>query len=215
MVYLALVWARQLRWWLGSPLEFLIFRAGRDKGGRCRWRQPLFLVAHAEQLVGEWATVADLFEARVLAVFPRPFARLQELEPGLDVPLRHGDDDRIVVGPQWHLAATALSVQPSHSFRRGSRIRVDHDQKPRALTSTNRPELFRKLRTHPLFAGLLAMRKGRGVDVAALDVPMRQKTSDETLGLAILAEQDEATAHSFQPREIISESESPSTICSG
>ena len=125
------------------------------------------------------------------------------------------NDDRIVVGPRRHLAATALGVQPSQSCRRGTHIRVDRDQKPRALTSANRLELFRKLRTHPLFTGLLAMRKRCGVDVTAPDFAMRQKTSDETLGLAILAEQDEATAHSFQPREIVSESESPSTIRSG
>lgn len=108
--------------------------------------------------VGKRAAVSGPTEARILAVFMRRFIRLQELKPSLDVSLRHDNDHWVIASSRRHLPATALRVKPRESSARGSRIGVDHNQKLRVLLGPNRHEFFRELCTHPLLAGLSAMR---------------------------------------------------------
>ena len=80
------------------------------------------------------------------------------------------------------------------------------------MTGANRFEFLWKLRAHPLLARLLAVRKRLDKDVTVAEVAMLQKTANEALGLSVFAEQNNSDTHSFQPREIVSESESPSII---
>ena len=166
------------------------------------------------------------------------------MQPRLDVPARHDNENPITVVSPRNLLLIARRIQLRPAVRGRVLVRIRDDNQVGILPSADGLQLIRISFSHPLLTrlgpashrtphptapggsrsssrpsadGLQIRISLTCMDIPAPEVAAPQKPAHERIRLRVLAEEGDAdSAHSrSQPRATVSESEMPSTVRSG
>ena len=169
-------------------------------------------MAHSVQFVCK-ATVLCRGPAGIPLNFVNRFA-VKVGKPSLYIPSRNEDDHRFFRFSWIYFLDRALIVKLRSPDLSCSRVGVGNDDQEGVLPAANSLQLVGILLTNPLLAGSGSMWNRQRSDVVRCELPPAKKTAYERVCRCILAEQDDADAHS-QRLAMVSDRDRPSTVLFG